>query len=549
MSEDQQKSMSLSIRLLKVGKTHVEALREGHSLKSVPSENGVLFVDQSPARTPGWYRFIGEFASAEFLPLQNQSCAAILFLQVQSDVVPTSVRTMVLTFGTGHHSLDQDSCERGFGLRVALNCIARSSLRGVDVATLDATTFQKRIQASRKADLGGFGLDIERDLLRLAAGIPNDTTFARALTGRDALNMSTVTSPNSVIEKCKKALELFQSVEYKRDYAWVDLITPVTDKSLVIDLDTLAYNELFQLLNGYPSDLHIALPDIIGPEDGYEIGYFGVGLKSGKKDTFLEVSIDDYVGQIQAGRPSELSGMEVIKTGHEIRVVINGEGDKRQKRKLYDCFVYEVVSGGNTYVLFSGEWYLIDSVFYNSVESEFRRLVSLTPVVASTYAKNERDFIAELDANTNLLNLDQVKISPLGAPNSNLEPCDFLCRTKRFIHLKDGHSSAPISHLWNQGLVSAESFIRDDKFRKDLRAAAVQRQRATSKANFHILLPAVGVRPEAKDYKVVFGIMRHRYKNSGLLGLPFFSKVSLRAVARRIELMGYPVEVHLIEKL
>lgn len=549
MDNEQQKSMSLSIRLLKTGKTHIEALREGHSLKSVPSESGALFIDQSPARTPAWYRFIGEFASGEFLTLKNQSCAAVLFLRVHSDVDSTSHRTMVLTFGTGHHSLDQDACERGFGLRVALNCIARSSLRGVDVATLDATTFQKRIQASRKADIGGFGLDIERDLLRLAAGIPNDTTFARALTGRDALNMTTVTSPSSVLDKCKKALELFQSVEYKRDYAWVDLISPVPDKDLMVDLDALAYDEIVELLKGRASDIHIALPDIIGPEDGYEIGYFGAGLKSGRKDVFSEVSIEDYIGQIQAGRPSDVFSMDVIKTSHDVRVVVNGEGDKSQKRKIYDCFVFEVVWKGNTYVLFGGDWYLIDTGFYNSVETEFRRLVSLTPFVASTLSKNERDFISELDASLDLLNLDQVKLSPVGAPNSNLEPCDFLCRTKRFIHLKDGHSSAPISHLWNQGLVSAESFIRDDKFRKDLRAAAVQRQRETAKSNFHTLLPAAGVRPDPRDYKVVFGIMRHRYKNSGVLGLPFFSKVSLRAVAKRIELMGYPVEVHLIEKL
>ncbi len=549
MAGDEQKSMSLSIRLLKKGNSYVEALREGHSLKSIPSESGVLFVDQSPARSPGWYKFIGEFASNEFAPLQNQSCAAVLFLQVYSDVAPLEYRTMVLTFGTGHHSLDQDACERGFGLRVALNCIARSSLRGVDVATLDATTFQKRIQASRKADLGGFGLDIERDLLRLAAGIPSDTTFARALTGRDALNITTTTSPSSVVEKCKKALELFQSSEYKKDYAWVDLISPVPDKKLILELDVIAYGELSELLKGNASDIHIALPDIIGPEDGYEIGYFGAGLKSGKKEVFSEVSIEDYVNQIQAGRPTDVYSMDVIKANHDVRVVVNGEGDRSQKRKIYDCFVFETVWKGSTYVLFGGDWYLIDAGFYNSVEDEFRRLVSLTPLVANTHSKNERDFIVELDVNLDLLNLDQVKLSPAGAPNSNLEPCDFLCRTKRFIHLKDGHSSAPISHLWNQGLVSAESFIRDDKFRKDLRAAAVQRQKLTSKSHFHTLLPGTGVRPNPRDYKVVFGIMRHRYKSSGTLGLPFFSKVSLRAVARRIELMGYPVEVHLIEKL
>jgi uncharacterized protein (TIGR04141 family) len=42
--------------------------------------------------------------------------------------------------------------------------------------------------------------------------------------------------------------------------------------------------------------------------------------------------------------------------------------------------------------------------------------------------------------------------------------------------------------------------------------------------------------------------MREPYKKSGTLGLPFFSKVSLRALVDRIRLMGYGVEVHLIEE-
>ena len=51
------------------------------------------------------------------------------------------------------------------------------------------------------------------------------------------------------------------------------------------------------------------------------------------------------------------------------------------------------------------------------------------------------------------------------------------------------------------------------------------------------------------DFTVVYGVMRGRYKKSAMLDLPFFSKISLRAIADRIELMGYKVEVHLIEKL
>lgn len=549
MSATQQKTMNLSIRLLKDGETPLGSLRANSSLKRVASESGILFVDQSPAKPPNWYGFVEEFAVGALSPLQNQSCAAVLFLEVISAKYPLP-RYVALTFGTGHHALNPDSFERRFGLRVALNCIARVNLKGLDIATLDATTFQKRIQASRSSDLQGFGLDVERDLLRLVAGVPDDAGFAKAIAGKDALSIISLISPDDVAGKCKMALDLYYCDDYKRDYSWVDLIAPVPDKVTVSLLDDLIYREVLAILGGGFSDLHLALPDILSIEDSYELAYFGVGLKSGKKNVCSELLIDDYIEQIRQGRPLDISNIGIIKDSHEVRVVVNGSGDRAQRQKIYDCFVFEVVFKGLNYVLFGGLWYLIDNIFYKDVEAEFVRVVSATPIVLNTFSKNERDFIVELDKDPDLLNLDQVKISPLGTVNSNLEPCDFLCKQKRFIHLKDGHSSAPISHLWNQGLVSAESFSRDSKFRKDLRVAILRREKLSSKNGFLSLTPSRSTtKPRSSEYKIVFGIMRHRYKKTGRLGLPFFSKVSLRSVVKSIELMGYAVEVHLIEKL
>jgi uncharacterized protein (TIGR04141 family) len=97
--------------------------------------------------------------------------------------------------------------------------------------------------------------------------------------------------------------------------------------------------------------------------------------------------------------------------------------------------------------------------------------------------------------------------------------------------------------------VSAEAFVRDDKFRRDFRAAAIKRQRKAKKSGFEKMLPDGRSKPTPSDFTVVYGVMRSRYKKSTTLGLPFFSKISLRAIADRIELMGYKVEVHLIEKL
>jgi uncharacterized protein (TIGR04141 family) len=538
------KSMSLSLRLLREGLTVEQALRDDHELEEQPAEPGRLFVGQAPALPPTWFGFIDEFATGSLPRLANQSCAAVLFLEV---VDGRRRRTFALSFGTGHHSLEPDSFERNFGLRVVLNAVARSNLRSVDVATLDATTFQKRIQASRDADLQGFGIDVDRDLMRLAAGSPKDGSFARSLAGKDALTLATKTSPADVADKCKTALKLHQATDYRADFGFIDFVSPVKQTTLLDELDALAFAELQELVQGNASDLHIALPDILSPEEALEIGYYGIGLKSGTKQTYSHVSIEDYVAELQAGNIGEIADMDTLRASHEIRVVVDGEGDKRRKRKIYDCFVYEVEHNGSVYVLYAGDWYAVDKAFHQSVEDR-SALVSQHPFVASTTQTNERNFIAELDSRAHLLNLDQIKLSPTGSAKANLEPCDFLSIHKQFIHLKDGHSSAPISHLWNQGVVAAEAFVRDEKFRVDLRKAVKKRQRHAKKKGFEALVPDGRSKPTPADYTVVYGIMRQPYKKSGTLGLPFFSKVSLRAVADRIRLMGYGVEVHLIEK-
>lgn len=543
------RSVTVSIRLLRSGIAVEDAIRDGAPLTEQAATGGRLFTGQSRGEPPDWVSFVGDYATDGDLKLESKSCGAVLFLDVAPDDPPITTRTFAVAFGSAHHSLIPEAFERNFGLKVTLNSVARRDLRNLDVATLESTSFQKRIQASRRADLQGFGIDIEKDLLRLAGGVPTDGSFASALAGRDALTLTSKITPKDLPQKCKQALRLFVATDYKRDFGFIDLIAPVRDRSLTAELDGLVFSEIQQLLAGLPSDLHLTLPEVIDPERSHEIGYFGAGFRPGAKAGYSELAIEDYIAELMAGRPSEIKDMAELKSSHEVRVVVDGKGHSEARRRLYDCFVYEVAHGAKTYVLFDGDWYQIDDVFFADVEREFTGLLAKAPsLVVSTKAKNEREFIAELDKDTELLNLDQVKASPRGASGANLEPCDFLSKGREFIHLKDGHGSAPISHLWSQAVVAGESFIRDERFRKAMRDAAIKRQRKAKKAGFEKLLPDGRARPNAGDYKIVYGIMRHRYRKSGKLGLPFFSKVSLRAAAGRLQLMGYGVELQLIEK-
>src|SRR2546422_486723 len=117
-----------------------------HELDEVEAPDGRLFVGQAPATPPSWAAVVGQFARTGLPRLVGQSCGAVLFLSITTDETPSTTRTVALSFGTAHHALDLDCFERGFGLRVVLNSVARSNLRSLDIATLDATNFLRRIQ-------------------------------------------------------------------------------------------------------------------------------------------------------------------------------------------------------------------------------------------------------------------------------------------------------------------------------------------------------------------------------------------------------------------
>src|SRR5690606_38959288 len=117
---------------------------------------GRLFTGQTVGTPPTWLGVINQFSEGK-VELESKSCSSVLFIAVSPDGDGKAERTFALAFGGGHLALDPDAFVRNFGLRVTLNCVARGALRNVDVATLDSTTIQKRIQASRKADLQGFG--------------------------------------------------------------------------------------------------------------------------------------------------------------------------------------------------------------------------------------------------------------------------------------------------------------------------------------------------------------------------------------------------------
>jgi len=535
-------TVDLSIRLMNSGVKSADALKSGHGLLEHKCDYGTLLYETPQAEPPDWANFLEPAAPGLKAKLSGQHSTAVLLIEAG----PIGAkRLFAICFGQGHHAVETDRMERQFGLRVVLNSVARDKLRGLDSASLDSTVIQRRTQASRESDLLEFGLDTNRDLLRLASGKPSDVAVANAMSGKDALQVRKKMSISSLPTFCAQLLTLYTDTEYEKDFKFIDQVKLVHRGTLLDTLDGLLFAELTKVVAGKPSDLHLAVPDFLGPNEVPELCYYGANLPH-KKERFSALAIDDYIQEL-TGSFAKNKGIVDIRT-HEVRAMSADPNKPFGSLKVYDCFIYETIHSGTTYVLFDGQWYEISDDYYQEVEQSYLDVLKPAFLISSS-AKNERALIAELcdPSYPDLLCMDQTKVSPKGAKGSNFEPCDFFSKQQQLIHLKDSETSAPLSHLWNQGLISAQSFRRDKKFRKDARREAKKRETKHSRSGFVALLPKVA-NISASDYTIVFGILKKKHVRSKQLNIPFFSKVALRAIVEQLTMMGYKTELHLIEK-
>ena len=558
MSAEQEYTKTLSIRMLKDGISPDQVFYDKYSACGSDSlirfdcslfeiNNIIGYVGKIYESQPDWEPFVRSLMETEKLKdsdLKSSGAGAILFFSIKERIV-------ALCMGFIHMALNDDMFEKQFGLKVVLNSVSKDSLRTLDTATPDAVTFQRRVQASKESSFQSFGVDIFRDLARVAGGKPTNASFAKSLAGKDSLSITVQIKESDLLEKLKEIVSVYNSQKYKNDFGWIDNMRLVDDKKMNALLNDFLIKNINCLINGEASDLHLSLPEIANSEEFLSIDalhYNGIN-KAEKRENFCEISIFDYIEKLRSCGNMALN-IDAIKK-HYISIRFVG-GDNFSKRyKVYDCMNLEVeidsketING--SYVLFSGNWYHIDDSYKKYVESVYNS-VDKVNIIGSTHSLNERDLIDELEREryVDLVKLDQTKINPNGVVYANLEPCDFFSMNKEFIHLKDGHSSSPISHLWMQGVVSAEAFVSDELFRSKLKSIVKTKSNGRG---FEDLLPSEGEKVNRDEFKIVYGIMRDAYTN-GTVDIPFFSKVSFQSAVDKLNKLNFSVAIELIEKI
>lgn len=405
------------------------------------------------------------------------------------------------------------------------NSLEADALRSIDKRTFDAVDQNSRVQVGLTSAAADFGIDIERDLIKGIVGYPKGKKadlLGRRMSGSDALTVSRDINLRTIRKALAAYLKAYESTDYQAHFAWVDQIHQVRKKGhLATELDGLLIGKLeaVQAQGGKGGDCWLAAPDVLdwdvvegfrftqAKTDGYLTDMHLPGFFDTVKDTGLSV--------------------ELLEMRHVYAV--NADHMEVKHWTVYKCIHCEVEHGGKTYLLSGGQWFEIKKDFVDTVNEFFDGMKVFEHSLPDYQHSKEGAYNADLCGSHQnywaLMDLKQIKV---GGVHDKVEFCDAYSTGMELLHVKHYGGSNLLGHLFNQGLVSGE-LLRDHPEYVKLVNEKLPAPYA--------LTDAAEMPRDVSAYTIVFGIISQ--SDEPKLRIPFFARVALKNVYRRLESIGY----------
>ncbi|MGA7586864.1 TIGR04141 family sporadically distributed protein [Rouxiella badensis] len=468
-------------------------------LDPMPPEWTTLFTSQKTEIEPDFFGM-------------NSSTGAVLVVEVDN-------ARYLIPFGTGHHLINDSSIIKGFGLKTTLNCIEHKKIRSLDKGSHNETNLLTRSQSSKEVDIYNLKIDSEMDILTTLTGISTEDVLGNKITGKDAFVIVPDIELASIPELLMK-IDSINLLPLPEEFEWVNNIKEADEAEIEI-LDSL----LIDLIKQRDfSDIWLGEPEIVDWEN--QIGYC---FERRQRSIIYESLSVNHICEYFDGKNADVTVDELKRSCLH---VLNADYESIKKWSLYRCIYAEIKEGDQNYILRDSIWYVADRKFVTTIDDEMKKILHYEesdkfPV----YSYNrEEDYNKKIClGDKSFTHMDQ-KFIHHGGSKSKVEFCDLIKGESDFIHVKYYSGSQSMSHLFSQGFVGSELFISDAEFRGKL----------NEKLPAHIKLADHIIRPDAKNYKLVFAIATNKKLPEDL---PLFSKINLKNFYKSISNFGYEVRI------
>ena len=350
-------------------------------------------------------------------------------------------------------------------------------LLDIDIWTLDdalRTAASTQDPEARAEALRG-AIDLHTGVLAELGGLVAHVPLTFALSRRRPVKVEGAaglrarfgTHPLALVSDIRAIADVCRRDSPHPDLAFVEHIQPISSKTLLAQLNA-RLDDLLGEPEPSADQLTLAVPESALAHLSYTHA-FRVRIGSASPRTVPELHIDDVLRRTR-----------LQSSGHRVDTLRNGwiellaSDDGAQTFGRVPALKWIEATGSlreRRFFLLEGQWYELGVGYYDEVRHDVARLLTHTgpslDLPAWRAGMHETDFnLHAADVRRNIVCLDRHGVTTRLHKTNGVEICDLLGPNNELIHVKKASGSTPLSHLFAQGKVSAETLINSAEARR-----------------------------------------------------------------------------------
>lgn len=496
-------------------------------IKESSGLEGVIGTTESNVKKPRWKDFLQEFCEIPLDIQDNMSNKAVMLIKVKE-------RIFALTFGYGRAFLSEEVIEKNFGFITALNLLDPQKIRSINAATIEDMVVHIQKQSSYNTGQEEFDLNTVNDIIMSVTGKAKDSLYANNVSGRDSLVVSVeMLRTCDLKDRLESYLEAYESQQYRDNgFSWIDNIREVRDSMLREKLDFILANKIEA--KSY-ENIYVSPPDTLDWSDIKGFSFSGMGRKKDDLESFEgDIILEDYFQHIRPGTNI------YQKLKRDKLYALNSEDSIFVISNVFSALTAQIEYEDNIFILCDGRWFNIENNFYKFVSN----VVDKIPISTIDFPECEKDEdegafnerVAGLNVNFCLMDK---KLVGVAGGSRKVEACDIFTTEKQFVHVKNKCRSSQLSHLFAQGRVSAECFVSDAEYRRQVSELI--------KDWFGKEIFDYKEKPKTDEYEVVYVIIDEKIDKLEKR-LPFFSLVNLMLTVQDLDRMHMRYSIKMLSR-
>jgi uncharacterized protein (TIGR04141 family) len=427
---------------------------------------GLLVTGSIEREETDWCPVVAGY-TGQAVSLGNRNALAVLLL-------PLGKRVFALAYGLGFLVLDQSLVEQGFGLRFAIRKLDPARVRTVTRNILEQGARVDRNSVPNGQRVEDFAIEEYGEIISRLTG-PSSAqgltftagrTVSFSLKASDSLGLPIGKEPLDLLADLREVDRVVDSEPAVGELAFIEQLRALKSKDPRLAELEAAFNT--QLDDSDAGSIALSFP-WEGDEDRGDAQTYRIKVPGGPRggeiaaeidlpailDALSEVPRDD---RVQTSKTATIQAFEDEEATSAISRAI----------PISKWISAEVTLGPTRFFFRDGRWYEVGSGYVDHLRGRVAAILNAPSPVSLpgwNVGEDEEAYNKRVGAGPGFVCLDRELVPTEMHPGRGIELCDLLGPEGELIHVKRAAKSAPLSHLFAQGMVSAEQLLFDDQAR------------------------------------------------------------------------------------